>query len=329
MIEVLASYALNTVQDRGRFGYRNLGVSTAGPMDPLAYRLAVLLCGGEPDSAAIELQTFPFRVKFLSACRFALTGAQCPARLDGREVLPWSAASADADAELMILPPVVGARAYLAVAGGIDVPLVLGSRATDLRAGFGGHEGRSLAPGDRLPIGDAPVASPVARLRRAIALRLPHEVFGMTYRQTGLVREQVIRVLPAAEYDLFDADQRARFLGATWTLSQRSNRTGFRFAADTLIVPPDVTLSSHGLVAGVIQVPPDGEPIVQLADAKTAGGYPKIGCVIEADLWRLAQLQLGRPARFELTDEATALSAEQIQDDFVAETARNLLLASL
>lgn len=172
MIEVLSAGALATVQDLGRTGALNLGVGTSGAMDPLALAAGNILLRNEENAAALEIPLFPFRVRFTHSTVFAVTGADCAPRLDEAPVLPWWAHRADAGQVLSLAVPSTAtwraSRVYLCIAGGIDVPSVLGSRSTQLRGAFGGLEGRPLRDGDRLPIAEPPVAP-----RQASASRRP------------------------------------------------------------------------------------------------------------------------------------------------------------
>ncbi|OAG77440.1 Allophanate hydrolase 2 subunit 2 [Acetobacter malorum] len=150
MITVLETGVLNSVQDAGRFGYRHLGVSTSGVMDPLALRCGNSLLGNAPEAACIEVQTFPFKVRFDKAVSFVVTGGEGTITLGERVIQPWSVATAQAGDALTLDRPSVGARMYVCVCGGIDVPVVLGSRSTQLRGGFGGYLGRPLQVDDQL-----------------------------------------------------------------------------------------------------------------------------------------------------------------------------------
>ncbi|MFO1197748.1 MAG: biotin-dependent carboxyltransferase family protein [Burkholderiaceae bacterium] len=313
MIEIVSTRALNTVQDLGRFGHRGEGVCVAGAMDRLALSAGNRLLGNDPGAAAIEVTMFPFVVRFLRDARFALTGAHCEATLDGAAVLPWWATRADAGATLTVGAPLEGAIACLVVEGGIGVEPRLGSRSTDLKIGFGGFEGRTLRKGDRIPLGPAGTARSarpggwgIDPARLALP---PVPAAGETTRTTA------VRVMPAGEYEKFPEPARERFWGAQWSIGANSNRSAFRLSGPRLQAQGhgDV-MYTHGIVPGIVQVPPSGQPIVQMADANTHGGYPKIGTVIEADRWRLAQARPGGALRFvpATRDEAlAALAAER------------------
>jgi biotin-dependent carboxylase-like uncharacterized protein len=293
MIEVLSSAALATVQDLGRNGCLRWGVGTSGAMDPLALAAGNLLLGNDENAAAIEVPIFPFRVRFAEDCGFAITGADCAATLDTAALLPWSAHRARAGQVLDLRLPQAGAwrasRAYLCLAGGVDVPEVLNSRSTQLRGAFGGLQGRALRSGDVLRAGDALRGPPLPGIGLvAPALAMPLQVDGCP----------AVRVLPAAEYEGYAPASRDAFWASDWKITAQSDRYGYRFAGPSLEPIEPMELRSHGIVPGVIQVPPGGQPIVQMRDAQPSGGYPKIGTVIEADLWRLGQAPIGSRVRF-------------------------------
>lgn len=317
MIEIASALALNTVQDLGRQGQRHLGVGTAGAMDAPSLHLGNLLVGNLPGDAGIEIQTFPFELRFLADARFAATGAGCAATLDGRPFLPWWRMRARRGQLLRLNPPARGARAYVAVAGGIEVPQVLGSRSTDLRSGFGGFEGRFLQRGDRLPVGASAEASrheDFGLLPHAHALPLadshdPHD------SHDGVIKVCALR---AGEHELFPAPMQRAFWESEWRVGHQSDRTGYRLSGPPLTPASRVEMRSYGVVPGLVQVPPGGQPIVQLSDANTAGGYPKIATVIGADLWRLGQARAGARLRFVAVEWRQAVDAQRALDAFLA-----------
>lgn len=311
MIEILDDGSQASIQDMGRAGWRRIGVGASGAMDTLALERANLLAGNPADAAAIELPGMPFRARFAKTVRFALAGAEMPATLDGIPLLPDSTAIAAEGAELRVDRPNDGAFAYLAIEGGFDVPITLGSRSTHMRGVFGGHRGRVLARGDVLAAGSAGVGfdGVFALMPPRATLALPGDKPGTTH----------IRVLPAAEYDRFTEASLSAFWSAAWKISAQSNRSGYRLLGPNLELGEALEMRSHGLLSGVIQAPNGGTPIIQLADAFTAGGYPKIGTIIAADLWRVAQAPLGTALRFVRIDYAAALAAQAALD---AERAR-------
>jgi biotin-dependent carboxylase-like uncharacterized protein len=319
MIEILSQSAFASVQDLGRFSAFRWGVGTAGTMDRLALVCGNILLGNNEDAAGIEAQVFPFELRFEADHDFALTGADCAATLDGVPLLPWSSGAARAGQFLRLGLPKAGrwrgARAYLTLRGGIDVPVVLGSRSTQLRGAIGGLDGRMLRQGDRLAVGAATAAAVIAGVVPP-GLGLPLEIDGLPG----------VRVMRAAEYDAFTEASLARFWGEPWKITPQSDRYGFRLAGPGLEPKAPLEVRSHGIVPGVIQVPHSGQPIVQMCDAQPSGGYPKVGTVIEADLWRLGQMPIGTRFRFVEADWDAALAAREALDAWIADIRR---LASL
>lgn len=321
MIEILSTGAVNSVQDLGRTGYLDAGVGRSGAMDLPALEIANLLVGNNRDAAGIEIALFPFRLRFERDAVFAFAGADCPARLGEREVPAWWAMNAAAGDVLTLGLPRSGARAVLAFQGGIDVPLLLGSRATDLKSAFGGLEGRGLNRGDRLPVMEGP--------RKPLKMEAGFGADPTQLRGTGPCKDEpiVLRVLPSAEHGVFTADAIIHFTQAEWSITNDANRMGYRLSGPDLQLTRKLELFSHGIMPGTVQVPPNGQPIIQLAEANTCGGYPKIANVIEADLWKLAQAPVGAKLRFEMTDRDAAVAAlakeRQLMTDLAA--AANLM----
>ncbi|ARB27392.1 biotin-dependent carboxyltransferase family protein [Pseudomonas tolaasii] len=290
MIRILSSGALNLVQDLGRHGTLNLGVSRSGAMDREALSLANLLVGNSANAAGIEVSVFPFRLRFETDRALACTGAQCQLTLDGCRVPGWSAVNAKAGQTLVIQAPTLGVRAYLAFSGGLATPVVMGSRATDLKAGFGGHEGRGLKRDDCLDLLEADACPANSR-----AVAPSHRAAFFRELASGCIS---VRVLPAAEHAQFSAQALQAFYHMSFQVTLQSNRVGYRLEGQPLLRREPVELLSHGIAPGTVQVPPDGQPIIQLAEANTCGGYPKIATVLETDLWRLAQAPVGCAIRF-------------------------------
>lgn len=315
MIEIVNAASLATVQDLGRTGALNLGVGVSGAMDPLSLAAGNILLGNDENAAAIEIPVFPFAVRFVAATSFCITGADAPATLDGAPVLPWFTHRVEAGQTLTLSLPQSSrwraSRAYLCVAGGIDVPVVLGSRSTQLRGAFGGLQGRPLKNGDVLP------ARNVENAASGIGLVPP--VFDLPLDVDGV---PAIRVLPAAEYDDYTDAAHDALWSCAWKITPQSDRYGYRLAGDELQPRRPLELRSHGIVPGVIQVPHGGQPIIQMRDAQPSGGYPKIGTVIEADLWRLGQAPIGSRIRFVRCTWDEALDAAQANERWLANARR-------
>lgn len=307
MIEVLTNGALNIVVDSGRHGFMGIGVSHSGPMDALALDVANALLGNDPQAAGIEVSIFPFRVAFAADTTIAITGAPCAAELGRQRMPPYWATLARAGDVLSLQPPAVGARAYLAAAGGFAVNRVLGSRSTEVKGAFGGLQGRALRRGDRLEVGLDRTAGRFLP-RAAGGVGALTETLGEYWCElhTGSVN---LRVLPAAEYDEFTEQARRDFAKTSYQVTGESNRTGARLCGDALALRSPRELLSHGIVPGTIQVPPSGEPIIQLVEANTCGGYPKIATVIECDLWKCGQVRPRTRLTFELVGLEEAIEA--------------------
>jgi len=318
MIEILTTGLPNTVQDLGRPGYLSLGISHGGAMDSQALAVANLMLGNDRSAAGLEIALYPFRLKAHVDTALAITGADCPISIADRRYPPWWATTIRAGETLLVEGPRAGARSYIAFAGGLDLPPVMGSRATDAKGGFGGLGGRGLSRGDRLRLNSAECLLPAGGFGVAAAER---QTVG-----NGNASPIELRVLPAAEFDAFTPGAHATFAGSEWTITSDANRMGYRLSGETLSLISPLELLSHGIVPGTVQVPPSGQPIIQLADANTCGGYPKIATVIEADLWRLAQAPVGARLRFmpvSIEAATQGLRAARDQLDAVAD-ARNI-----
>ncbi|GBU12186.1 allophanate hydrolase [Enterobacterales bacterium] len=296
MLNILRAGIFTTVQDLGRSGYRHLGVSQTGALDAPALRIGNLLVGNDENAAGLEITLGQFSTQFSRAGWIALTGAGCHAELDGKSLWTGWCYAVKPGQVLTMKTPTRGMRSYLAVSGGIDVPEVLGSRSTDLKTGFGGLAGRPLRDGDALPVGKKG-----SEPKQSIGIK--QVLFGNR-----------IRALPGPEYQEFSEEARDSFWRTAWQLSPQSNRMGYRLHGHALTRETDREMLSHGLLPGVVQVPHGGQPIVLMADAQTTGGYPRIACVIEADLYNLAQIRLGEPIHFvkcSLDEAQTALREQQ------------------
>ncbi|WP_442781531.1 biotin-dependent carboxyltransferase family protein [Collimonas fungivorans] len=302
MIKILRAGRINSVQDMGRSGFRHLGICQSGALDRTALAIANLLVGNPSDAAAIEFTLGPCELAFTADGRIALGGADFAATLDDKPLPSWWSVRVCAGQILRLNAARHGMRAYLAIAGGIDAGLQLGSRATDLQAGFGGHGGCALTEGDSLPAG-AP-DDPAAALHGAASFGVRPPSWYEDDAET-----LAIRVIPGPEYELFTQAAQKTFWNSSWTLTPQSNRMGFRLSGPELKIKKGSDLLSHGVLPGVIQVPPAGQPIVLMADAQTTGGYPKIGVVISADLARLAQLRFNRTIQFVECDIVQARAA--------------------
>lgn len=301
-MQLLTSGLLTTVQDSGRHGLRHLGVGCAGALDAYSMHVANLLVGNNPHAAVLEITLTGPRLRFEGAARIALCGADIETYV-GELALPgWRPIDLPAQTELAIGHCRRGARTYLAIAGGIEVPHMLGSASTELRSGFGGLDGRALQSGDRLAIGAA----------NAIDANYVHVAPWWIDPTPDLDFDlpALARVLPGSDAT---SPPDALFVQA-WQVSARSDRQGLRLEGTTHALAGAANIKageriSEPVAPGTIQLPPDGQPIVLLADAQTHGGYLRIGHVIAADLPTLAQLRPGETLRFAPVTPAQAHAA--------------------
>lgn len=297
MIRVVAPGLLSSVQDLGRPGCGALGVPPGGAADAHALRLGNLLLGNDEGAAAIEATLAGPTLLFEEAAVVLLAGAPFGATLDGRSFEPWRAVEAPAGGLLVLGRAATGARGYVCVRGGIEAPLVLGSRATDVATGFGGPFGRPLSAGDRLGVGEA-----AAPLRG-------RAVDAAAARWSGPRR--LLRLTPGPQEAWFAPEALEALVSRPFRVSASSSRTGVRLEGAPIPAPAR-SLVTEGVAAGAVQVPPAGLPIALLVEHPSTGGYPKIGNVISADLSALAQLRPGEEVRFARVsfDEARRLLLE-------------------
>ncbi len=298
MSQVIVTRAgfLASVQDLGRVGHRQSGVSTAGALDRHALRIANLLVGNDASAAGLEMTLGKLRLRFTDDRLIAWCGGAFEVKAAEASLSQGRVAVLREGDELILTAPERGARAWLAISGGIDVPVVLGTRATDLRGGFGGLEGRTLRDGDVLNLGSLlPQAARIAsRLGSAgIATWAAPNEWANTVRVHGF-----LRVMRGAEWRRFEPAAHGSFLRETFAVTAASDRMGVRMEGSPLRLLHSAEMLSEAVAAGTIQVPPIGQPILLLGDCQTIGGYPKIAHVITVDLPAAAQLRPGDEVRF-------------------------------
>ncbi|GAA0507125.1 biotin-dependent carboxyltransferase family protein [Deinococcus depolymerans] len=296
LIEVSRPGLQTTVQDAGR-QVRALGVPAGGAADPVTRRLANALVGNRAGAAGLEVTLGGPTLLFHAPALVSLCGAPFVAELDGAPFPLWRAVAVGAGQTLRVGGTPVGARAFLAVRGGLDLPEVFGSRSTDLRGAFGGLEGRALRTGDRLRYGAAPPVTP----RQAFIAPALH---------TPLGPEQTLRVTGTSD---LTAGLGAALLERPFTVGAQVDRMGARLQ-EAVAAPHDPARASVPNVPGMVQLPPDGRPILLLPDAGTHGGYPTPLVVIRADLPRLGQLRPGDRVTFRPVPLAEARAALWAQE---------------
>ncbi|WP_347862303.1 biotin-dependent carboxyltransferase family protein [Salimicrobium sp. PL1-032A] len=315
MLEIRGTSPLTTIQDAGRVGYQRYGYVVSGAMDLFAFRTANYLVGNEGEEAVIEMTLQGPEIYFEEDAIIAITGGDLSPRIQNEKlpsgkplyikkgsVVEWGGCRS-------------GCRAYLAVYGGIEVPEVMGSRSTYLRANIGGMEGRALRKGDRIPVRSLTDAERERFVR----------VFDKSYGSFSTVRWRVypssilrtererIRIVPGTHQSQFDEGSMEALYKEDFRISPQSDRMGYRLDGRKLVRKEEKELLSEAVTMGTIQVPNSGGPVILMADRQPTGGYPRIAQVIGADLPKLAQKKPGDTVRFEAVtiEEAERLYVER------------------
>lgn len=298
---------LTTVQDLGRYGHQHSGMPVSGPMDHRSYVIANRLVGNRDQEAALEITLKGPELLFERAAVVAVTGADLSPTINGVALPLWTSVLVKAGSRLTFGTRRSGARCYLAIAGGIDVPVVLGSRSTHVSSRTGGLQGRALAPGDCL-IGVTPGPHQRAAIGRALPERL----------RPSYSASAALRILPGPQCSSFTSQVFDMLTANPYRLSSRSDRMGYRLEGPRLTQGRAEARISDGTALGALQVPPDGRPILLMADRHTTGGYPIIAVVISADLHLAAQLLPGESVSFKpttLPEAQTLLKAQWTELD--------------
>jgi antagonist of KipI len=281
---------LTSVQDLGRTGFRQFGVSISGALDSFGLRVANLLVGNDEGAAALEITLGGLQLRFEDERIVAWCGGEFDVQIGSRALPAGHVAHLQAGDELKFGRAQIGCRCWLAISGGIDVPVVLDSRSTDLRAHFGGIEGRALRDGEVVLLGPRPGSSPPAT--GISSWTAPHDWV------SPAKRNPVLRFVRGADWDRFNASTLQRLTSEPFNVSPDSDRMGVRFDGPELKREDETDLISEAVAPGTIQIPPSGKPILLLGDCQTIGGYPKIAHVITVDLGIAAQLRAGDGVRF-------------------------------
>jgi len=307
--EVVSPGFLTTVQDSGRFGYRSIGMPVTGALDQYSYRVANLLVGNDENAACLEITLLGPTFEVHGSAVIALTGALFQATLNEQPLPQWQAVEVKENDIITISEAKVGARGYLAVAGGFDVPMVMGSRSTYIRGKIGGFQGRPLQSGDKLEIG-SPSKEPLQYVGKLIPME-----YVPTYVISADNDIVTLRVIMGPQDDYFSKKGVQNFLNSTYIITADSDRMGYRLEGERIehIRKNHTQIISDGIPLSAVQIPGDGMPIIMLADGQTTGGYPKIATVCSADLPLLAQGKPGNKVQFVAItrEEAVYLLKEQ------------------
>ncbi|MDP4155609.1 MAG: biotin-dependent carboxyltransferase family protein [Bacillota bacterium] len=297
MITILKPGLLTTIQDLGRFGFQKYGVVTSGAMDQLAFRIANLLVGNQENQAGMEITLIGPIVRFETDLLISICGADITPMINGDKVRLFRPIFVKKGSILAFGTAQNGCRAYLAVAGGINVPFVMNSSSTYLRAKIGGFHGRKLKSGDRLLL-----QSPSAAARKMISKfteKTPSNQFTEMnwFVDSGLFpkykNNRIVRVITGREFDLFSKESQRKIFQESYVVTSKSDRMGYRLLGSPLFLEKKFEMLSEAVSFGTIQVPADGNPIVLLADRQTTGGYPRIAQIITVDFPVVAQAKPG------------------------------------
>ncbi len=296
-MKILNANGLASIQDPGRLGYRSMGVDRSGVMDFWALQAGNALIKNDLNEPAIEVALGGLTIEFEKDVSFCLTGALYEAYLDDKRIPCYWRINAHAGQILKLLRPLQGMYGYLCVHGGFAIEPILQSASTNLKAGFGGFAGRYLQADDILKVKNASNLAVIGVAR--------------------LAPTNTIRVVKNSEYDHFTLASKQAFETQQWQLQSSSNRMGYRLKGQALEFIEPLQMSSHGVDMGMIQVPPQGQPIVLMADAQTTGGYPKIATVIDADIGLMAQTRFGKTCQFIVIDVEQALYERQLRQRYI------------
>ncbi len=292
-IKIRSAGLFTTVQDTGRYGYQGYGMPVSGAMDSFSVRMANKLAGNPPDYACLEATFTGPEVSFNYPAIIAITGADMDPAINGREIPGYCPVEVDAGDLLSFSGLKRGCRTYIAFSGGIDVPVVMGSRSTYIRGKLGGYEGRALRTGDELSLG--------LSVKKPSTWEIP----------AGLIPEylpeQIVRVIKGPDTDCFEREGIQDFFESGYVITGESDRMGYRLSGPHVSHKPGRSeIISSGVTLGTIQIPGNGQPIVLLADRQTTGGYPRIAGIISVDITLIAQMIPGEKVYFKLVPIAEA-----------------------
>ncbi|MGM9539563.1 biotin-dependent carboxyltransferase family protein [Anaerovibrio sp.] len=331
-IRVVNGGMLTTVQDRGRYGYQASGMQVSGVMDMPSALLANALVGNEElsgEAAVLETTYLGPELEFRQDALAAVAGGMPDVLLDGVPVRPYSAIDVKAGQRLRVAAQKSGIRAYIAVSGGFATAKALGSRATNLKLGLGGYMGRKLEAGDILPVG-TPGGYAAKALSGRAGLRKVPESYVDTLVNRGVAagadggKIRQIRVIPGPQEDYFSQSSIDGFAASVYTVSNDSDRMGYRLQGLAIEKSRQQDLITDGIAFGSIQIPPDGQPIVMLADHQTTGGYPKLATVATVDLPLMAQSMPGDSLQFRIISVQEAQGLLRQQHGELAEVIRQM-----
>ena len=299
VFEVINPGLFTTIQDEGRFSYQHSGINVSGVMDPFAHKVANILCGNNNiNEAVLEITLMGPTLFFHDDAYISITGADLSPAINGIPVKTWESYSIKAGSTLSFDQIKSGIRAYVGIFGGMDIPVVMGSKSTYTKAKIGGYEGRQLQTGDKVSYTETNFTS-----KKPMQLPFNHIP---VYEKDSL-----LRVVLGPQDDAFTGEGINTFLSSVYTVSHNSDRMGYRLDGSVIQHKDKADIISDGILMGGIQVPAEGKPIILMADRQTTGGYTKIAAVIYADLFKVAQAKPGDLLRF------SGISIEEAQEIYV------------
>ncbi|MDR3595332.1 biotin-dependent carboxyltransferase family protein [Clostridium sp.] len=293
-ISVLNSGLLTTIQDLGRHGYQKYGVIVSGAMDTYAMRFANILVGNNENEGVLEITLVGPSLKLEKGTLFSITGGNISPTIKGRKISLGRPVYLNEDCVLNFGHCVAGCRSYLAIAGGFDVPEVMESKSTYLRAQFGGYNGRVLQKGDILNIGAKSEKSNKIIKKLEETNKKDDFIITSWYVKESVVEEYnsaIIRVFPDRQFNDISDESIKKFYNSKFTINNKSDRMGYRLNGEKIELKVKLEMISEEVSIGTIQIPPDGNPIILLADRQTTGGYPKIAHVASVDIQKIVQLK--------------------------------------
>lgn len=317
-IKIIHPGFLTSVQDQGRYGYQQFGVPVSGMMDGYAYRVANILVGNDEGEGVLEVTMVGPQIVFQNHMVIAITGGNLSPRINGIDIAMWQSMEVKEGDILTFQGLKSGCRSYIAFAGGIDVPVVMGSKSTYAKGKIGGHEGRTLKSGDVLKIGMPTEALHTLKGRRVPAKYIPQ-----------YTDDFVVRVVLGPQDSFFTAKGIETFLSNKYVVTNECDRMGFRLDGEAIEHVGGGDIISDGIAFGAIQIPGHGKPIIMMADRQTTGGYTKIANVISTDLYKIAQAKPGDSIGFQAVTIQEAQRALQELEERMLDIKRNCVARTM
>jgi antagonist of KipI len=329
-IKVLRPGLLSSIQDLGRYGYQKHGVIVSGAMDAFSLRIGNLLVGNMENQAGLEITLVGPQLLIKDDLLIAITGGNLTPMIDGVDVPMWRPVYVKGGSVLSFGPCQSGCRAYLTVGGGYELPSIMNSDSTYLRAGIGGFCGRALQKDDQLAVG-TPGRNTSKRMSLLASKAIkqsfvaPNWYAGL-YGHSDAATPATVRITRGIQYDWFTAESLLQFTSQPFQVTPQSDRMGYRLKGEALKLRQPSEMISEAVALGTIQVPPDGNPIILMADRQTVGGYPKVAQVISVDVPRIAQVKPGGKIQFIEIEHREAEALYFAREKFIAEVKKGLNL---